>query len=348
MYIYNPSTIINVVINFTEVHFESISSHGRGSCLYAVSDAFAHNIFRNGSAQLIMKDITAVKNSQLSEFLYIANHNSIFAIENFDFLILSGNSSFTHNYGSVFGTSNTKVILSGQLLFENNTGTIGSAFNLIGSSRFILQGGLFAAFTRNSALTSGGAIYAYNDITNECMYTPNGSDISMLFRHNAATYSGNSIFSNNLYNCSTQPENFNANEAKNLFDMISNGTLSGGLSTTVHKFCVCQPNSSDCTKLDNVIAYPGIIFYFSIAAIDAFNQITFTEISLNLLSESYTNGNPRHMPSLNWYIDSNGRSLSQNKCTLVNVTLFKRHRSSNIVNYLNYHSLLIANIDPCN
>ena len=348
MYIYNPSTMINVIILYSEVHFESISTHGRGSCLYAMSDVFAHNIFRNSSARLIMKDITAVKNSQLSDYHSIPSHRSIFAIENFDIVYLIGRSNFTDNYGSVFGTSNTKIILGGQLLFENNTGTMGSAFNLIGYSRFILQDGLFAAFTRNSALTSGGAIYAYNDITNECMYTPNGSDISMLFRHNAATYSGNSIFSNNLYNCSTQPENFNANEAKNLFDMISNGTLSGGLSTTVHKFCVCQPNSSNCTKLDNVIAYPGMIFYFSIAAIDAFNQITFTEISLNLLSESYTNGNPRHTPSLNWYIDSNGRSLSQNKCTLVNVTLFKRHRSSDIVNYLNYHSLLIANIDPRN
>ena len=68
MYIYNPSTFINVIIIFSEVHFESISSHSKGSCLYAVSDVFAHNIFRNGSARLIMKDITAVKNSQFSGF----------------------------------------------------------------------------------------------------------------------------------------------------------------------------------------------------------------------------------------------------------------------------------------
>ena len=339
MYIYNPSTMINVIILYSKVHFESISTHGRGSCLYAVSDVFAQNIFRNGSAQLIMKDITAVKNSQVSDYHFIPSHRSIFAIENFDIVYLIGRSNFTDNYGSVFGTSNTKIILGGQLLFENNTGTMGSAFHLIGYSRFILQDGLFAAFTRNSALTSGGAIYAYNDITHECMFTPNGSNISMLFRHNTATYSGNSIFSNNLYNCSTQPENFNPKEADKFYHMISNGTLSGGLSTTVHKFCVCQPNISNCTILDDVITYPGMMLYFSIAALDVFNQVTFTEISLSLLTEGFTTGKPHNIPSLNWYMDSNGRTLSQGKCTLINVALLKKH---NIFGF-NYLILLITN-----
>ena len=186
----NPSTLIKVLITFNEVHFKSISAYGRGSCLYAVSDASPHNV------QIIMKDITAVKNSQLSvhSFYYVANHKSIFAIENFDILYLSGESNYTNNYGSVFSAINTKVILSGQLLFRNNTGIMGAAFSLIGSSRFILQDGLVAVFNRNLAFISGGAIYAYNDITNEFMFTPNGSNISMLFQNNTAIYSGNSIF----------------------------------------------------------------------------------------------------------------------------------------------------------
>ena len=41
MYIYYPSTMINVIILYSEVHFESISTHGSGSCLYAMSDVFA-------------------------------------------------------------------------------------------------------------------------------------------------------------------------------------------------------------------------------------------------------------------------------------------------------------------
>ena len=339
MNIFNPSTLINVIITFNEVHFESIIAHGRGSCLYAVSDASPHNV------QIIMKDITAVKNSQFSErsFYYAADHKSIFAIENFDILYLSGNSSYMDNNGSVFSAINTKVILSGQLLFENNTGIMGTAFSLIGSSRFILQDGLVAVFNGNLAYTTGGAIYAYNDITNECMFTPNGSNISMLFRHNTATYSGNSIFSNNLYNCSTLPDNLPVQQAKELYQNISNGTLNEGLSTIVIKLCACYPNTSNCTKLDDVKVdlYPGMKLYLSIAAFDAFNQITYTEISLYLLTVDTLH--KHRLPSLNWYIDSNSRTLSQGKSTLVNIPLFKRH---NIVGFPYLELAIIASIIP--
>ena len=176
MNISNPSRLINVTIFFNEVHFESISGQGRGSCLYAVSDVSPHNV------QIIMKDITVVKNSQFSalSFYYVVDHKSIFAIENFYILYLRGKSSYTGNYGSVFSAINTKVILNGELLFKNNIGIMGAAFRLIGSSRFILQNDFLAVFIGNSAFISGGAIYAYNDITKECMFTPNSSNISML------------------------------------------------------------------------------------------------------------------------------------------------------------------------
>ena len=335
----NPSTLINVTITFNEVHFESISAHGRGSCLYALSDVSPHNV------QVKMNGITAVKNYQLSErsFYYATDHKSIFAIENFDILYLSGNSSYTNNNGSVFSAINTKVILSDQLLFENNTGIMGAAFSLIGSSRFILQDGLFAVFNRNLAYTTGGAIYANNNIKQECMFTPNSSnfDISMLFKDNTATYSGNSIFSNNLYNCSTLPDNLPVQQAKELYQNISNGTLNEGLSTIVDKLCACRPNTSNCTKLDAVIVYPGMTLYFSIAAFDAFNQITYTEISLYLLTVDTFH--KHRLPSLKWYIDSNSRTLSQGKSTLVNIPLFKRH---NIVEFPYLELAIIASITP--
>ena len=88
-----------------------------------MSDVSPHNV------QIIMKDITAVKNSQFSacSFYYVADYKSIFAIENFDIhvLYLRGKSSYTSNYGSVFSAINTEVILSGELLFKNNIGIMG-------------------------------------------------------------------------------------------------------------------------------------------------------------------------------------------------------------------------------
>ena len=87
------------------------------------------------------------------------------------------------------------------LHFKNNFAYISSAFHVIGSSWFVLRSGLKAKFIENSAMTIGGAIYAYNEQTKECMFTPNGSNIIMLFYNNTAGYSRSSIFSNNLYEC---------------------------------------------------------------------------------------------------------------------------------------------------
>ena len=78
---------------------------------------------------------------------------------------MNGSSSFTDNYGSVFGVMNTKIVLEGMLHFKNNSAYIGSVFNVIGSSWFILNDGLNAKFIGNSAVTKRGAIYAYSEHT---------------------------------------------------------------------------------------------------------------------------------------------------------------------------------------
>ena len=213
LYIRNPSKKVNVVLTFSHVNFTSIKTRNIGSCLLAVSDIGDCNIVRNGSAQIILRDIYAVRNNQVYT-------HWLFHIVNFDYIFLNGISSYTNNYGSIFAMSNTKVILGGQLHFENNTGDSGSAFLLTGSSRFILQEGLNATFIHNVAFTNGGAIYAYNSVTSECMFTPNGSNVTMLFIDNSATYSGNSIFSNNLYSCSTM-KNIGPSAAKNLYQNLS-------------------------------------------------------------------------------------------------------------------------------
>ena len=143
----------------------------------------------------------------------------------------------------------------------------------------------------------------------------------------------------------TLPDNLPvAQTAELYYHNISNGTLNEGLSTTVDKLCVCCPNSSNCTILEGlIIVYPGMTLYFSIAAFDAFNQITYTEISLNLVIDGLVTNQENHLPSLNWYIDSNGRSLSQGQCTLVNIPLFKRH---DIVDTHSLALVIIASIIP--
>ena len=223
---YNPLKVYTVV-KFEKVNFTSIHSFGTGTCLYALSDVHDSNSLRNDYVQVIMENITAEKNLVQNERPY---RFSLFATQNIGSLLLNGSSSFTDNYGSVFGVFNTKIVLEGMLHFKNNAAYAGSVFNVIGSSWFILNDGLNAKFIGNSAVTKGGAIYAYIEQTQECMFTaPNGSNITMLFHDNTANYSGSSIFSNNLYDCWAGNTSLTSSEAEIFYHNISRGTLDGGL-----------------------------------------------------------------------------------------------------------------------
>ena len=327
---YNPLKVYTVV-RLNKVNFTSIQSSGTGTCLYALSDVLDSNSLRNDYVQVVMEDITAEKNFQnrASQFAYII---SLFAIQNIGSLLLNGSSSFTDNYGSVFGVLNTKIVLEGLLNFTNNFAYTGSVFNVIGSSWFILNDDLIANFSGNSAVTKGGAIYAYSEQTQECMFTaPNGSyNISMFFEDNTANCSGSSIFSNNLYNCKAEYTFLTPSEAKTFYHNISNGTLDGGLSTVVDRLCICwQQNSFNCTHLDGTIVYPGMTLHFPVAALDVFNQVTFTEISLMLLAYSTNSEATFYTLNKKWYLESPMQIIAQSNCTMVNVTFFK-HTS-------NYH-----------
>ena len=178
---FHYSLKVYTVVKFQKVNFTSIHSSGTGTCLYALSDVHDSNSLRNDYVQVIMENITAEKNFQNHEF-QLPYRISLFAVQNIGSLLLNGSSSFTDNYGSVFGVLNTKIVLEGLLNFTNNFAYIGSVFNVIGSSWFILNDGLNAKFIGNSAVTKGGAIYAYNEQTQECMFTPNGSNICMLIQ----------------------------------------------------------------------------------------------------------------------------------------------------------------------
>ena len=65
---------------------------------------------RNDYVQVIMEDITAENNFRNYEFA-LSYGISLLTIQNTGSLFLNGSSSFTDNYGSVFGVFNTKIVL---------------------------------------------------------------------------------------------------------------------------------------------------------------------------------------------------------------------------------------------
>ena len=195
---------------------------------------------------------------------------------------------------------------------------------LAGSSRFILQDGLNATFIHNVALENGGAIYASNDITSECMFSPIDANGTMLFINNSASNSGNSIFSNNLYNCSTM-QNFNASMAKKFYQDLSHNTLFNDtndqqVSTAASQQEICLDDAKGI-----VTVYPGMMLHFPITIYDGFGQLTGTDVSLNLVTLDFIHIKSFvFSPSNNWYNTPKIITLPPKNCTMINATICKR------------------------
>ena len=286
-YFVNPMKV--TVVRLKKINFTSIEIAGTGTCLYAEGI----NNLKKYRAQVIMENISAERNRRRNNAFTHSNRLSLFAIQNIGTLFLVGSNIFTDNFGSVFYVKNSKIVLDGLLHFMNNFAYFGSAFHVVDSSWFILNDSLIAKFIGNSAMTTGGAIYASINQKTECMFTTKGSNISMLFYNNTASYSGSSILSNQLYKCKAGQSDIDLSNASLFYHNISNGTLDRGLSTVVNKLCICwQQNSSNCTEsLDGTIVYPGMKLHFPMAALDVFNQVTFAEISMLLLTNSSSQDN---------------------------------------------------------
>ena len=146
-----------------------------------------------------MHNIIANENTQ-TEFFGKSSKSGIFTVVNAATLVIGGVSNFHDNYGSVFKVINTKIKLSGSLKFLRNEGESGAAFNLYGSSHFYLVDGLHAIFINNTVLAKGGAIYAYDHTTNQCIFKIH-KIATMTFINNTVGLSGSSIYSNNMYKC---------------------------------------------------------------------------------------------------------------------------------------------------
>ena len=66
--------------------------------------------------------------------------------------------------------------------------------------------------------------------------------------------------------------------------------------------------------------YPGMTLHFPVAALDVFNQVTFTEISLMLLAYSTNTEATFQTLTKKWYLESPLQIIAQNNCTMVYVT----------------------------
>ena len=333
---------IPICITFSNVIFKKNKGLISGSCIFAVSYPSERN-----NISFVLEFIKAYNNG-------ISKHDigssflpaSLFKFLDINNIIIKGflkkPSNFSFNYGTVIRAIRSDITLEGHIIFHNNTGINGGAIMLTGDSVIYLTRGLQANFTNNKALSSGGAIYDHSSPFDKihCIFQVNTTqydDIAVLFENNKATVTGNSVFSSKLYNCYMNNYSWvNSTKAaeiyNTIFTFIPNNTFQ--LSTTPVKLTICYSNI-----LNTYDAYPGETVSFSIAAINAVGNYSYSIVSVAIVRNIETG----FTSDINWYLSE--RQSTQviretDNCTLINITIHTNDNST--LDILKYGALLFT------
>ena len=344
---------IPICFKFSNVTFNKNNALLSGSCIFAASYPSEKN-----NVSFLLESIKGYNNRISKKDAISATFlpASLFKFLDINNIILKGSlqnpSNFSFNYGTIIEAIRSDITLEGHIVFHNNTGINGGAIMLIGDSLIHLTQGLQANFTNNRALSSGGAIYDLSSPFDKthCIFQVNTTqydDIAVLFENNKATVTGNSVFSSKLYNCYMDNYNWvNSTKAteiyNNIFTFIPNNTFQ--LSTTPVKLTICNVNKS--TILNTFDTYPGETVNFSMAAINAVSNYSYSIVTVTVVRNIDTG----FASDINWYLSE--RQTTQviresDDCTLINITIHTNDKST--LDIYKYGALLftvpsIANI----
>ena len=204
-------------------------------------------------------------------------------------------STFHDNSVPVLLTSNVNIVLRGKITFENNHGFNGGAISMYDNSIIFFQEGSDILFKDNTALQSGGAIYANSlgsAISQTCVMQVLGPsrvigskanllNLSITFENNSAQEAGNSIFGDPLFQCFYLPEasiihtNFYDSNSE-VYSLIFNFTSKvknqiSEISSNSERVCICRNssfNALDCNSISAMSVFPGQTFTVYLVPVD--------------------------------------------------------------------------------
>ena len=333
--LYNPSLGSAVDIHFTNSVFTKNTATTSGSCIYAIDTGIEGEVLN-----IYLKNIIAHDN-----FKFIINDKfgntmaELIKLDNAKGLHISGYNNFSHNFGSVFGITNTIIHLNGQLNIIGNNGYMGTGFKVQGLSYFLLSNGLNATFINNTALTIGGAIYAVADVDfKNCMFQNNAQNITnikMKLINNAASEAGSSIYSNNLYGCDTDNGRLNLMNrsiSSIIFSFYFSKHQNISMPPTSLRLCNVPCNAFDVKNENKLSAFirPGQNTELQLAAVgnpfQRRTQFGYATVTFLLIDRNNVHSTPSWQVSAN---SANQALLEKQDCTSVTITLLKNKNELN-------------------
>ncbi len=281
------------------VTFSGIQANGRGICLSAT--VYGRHYSKHGSVKITLTGILAHdnghdNNGRLQSF--IPSNLGIFSFRNIDKIFIMGNASFPtifeNNIGSVIQGANSDIFLNGNVTFRHNYAVNGGALYLINCFLYFLNNTQHIVFQNNTAISSGGAIYATKTVYSakpSCVFRFNNNNTSIKFINNAAEVSGNSIFANPIYDCffvigneSNYLTTSSQHMYSSLFTISSKNVTNNCLNISSYVTSVGIENHEN---IENRSHYFGETIEFRAYAKDGSNKFVYTSVKITIPNMQY-------------------------------------------------------------
>ena len=278
----NDPVNMTMLLKNTKCNNAAAAIH-KGVCMFAEM----LGIYKPGSVSVTLESVDATNNTLSS----ISPSAGMFTFHGINCYINGTKerpSTFRSNLGVVIDATDANIYLSGEILFDANKGTSGTAIKIKYDSRLYFMNGLTANFTNNQALL-GGAIYAdVNNKQEECAFyfqSNNSNDIKLYYNNNIATEAGNDIYAFPIYNCQFDDSinSYTPYEAMrfyehmfHLFDHPGNRVLS--FSTKPTKLLL----NNTMTSKGDIHTYPGQMVSLNLSALDELNRFVYTDVKVEI------------------------------------------------------------------
>ena len=274
----------------------NVPSYGNG----AVAEIIKHKI-PSISAHASPQFQVNFSNSSFIENTIPLNHQKlvhgsildIFSVDKIKFV----NCTFVNNNSTAISTVESNIVLSGRLVFRNNTAVNGGAIKFCDSSYMFIENNTFALFEENSASNAGGAIFAQQrclETAPSCFFQPLVKDftklsdlgdsikMSLKFINNTAHNAGNALYGGFVDYCYTFKRFVDGYDKSyylsfqvfnKIFDAKSNKDPHNDISSNPYGVCLCDMKTKTprCGKANKSLTlspkFPGEEFQIMAVAV---------------------------------------------------------------------------------
>ena len=249
-------------------------------------------------------------------------------------------STFEDNSVPAISAVRSNIVFQGKVLIRNNSGIDGGGLVLCEASYVLFSPSTTVLFEENSALLSGGGIYAEEQCLESkpmCFYQINADNslpstqkdeilntIHVVMINNTANHAGSQIFGGSMDKCTTTFERNNMYVYSKIFNetswQVNKSQDPSYIASHPSHICFCEDNIWNCTKKDiNVSTYQGERFNVSLVAVGQFEH----PVPATILAYSGNSSNIPHTRVIPRTINA----------TCTNISYYVRTESNHVIKH---------------